>query len=145
MTRRGIFTVLLAALLGFGSGLLVARKVDRPDPRGRPVICNQVTPGVLYARACTDAEVRRLKKAIQEAVVQVPLELTMTQQAWLGSFMLDTDVGAFRRSILLRLLAKGDMQSACDELPKWDKLRGIPDPHKAARRQLERKLCLIKV
>ncbi len=141
--RTWAICLLFSAAVG-GAGYWVGAIQDKPDPRSLPVVCQQNTPGVNYAKPCTHNETARIRKALREVVLLIPAPLTMNQRAAFASFMLDTDKGRFARSNLLKKFNLGDVPGACDEMLQWDKVDGIVDHHKTRRRQLERDLCMTK-
>lgn len=78
--------------------------------------------------------------AAVDAYITVPIE-PETQAAFV-SFTFNVGVGALQRSTLRRKANAGDVEAACNELPRWvyaggQRLKGL-----ANRRKAERDLCL---
>lgn len=118
------------------------------DPVGIPTACSGVTGrGIRIGDVFTPAQCDEMnKKALEDAVViverKVKVAIDPITFAALISFVYNVGEGNFSRSTLLRKLNAGDIEGACNELPRWiyakgRKLRGL-----VMRRERERQLCL---
>ena len=112
------------------------------DPASRPLVCEQLSPGVKHARQCTPAELTRARAAFRWIVESVEPALPPVVMAGVASFIADT--GRRKRSTFYRRLNRNDIEGACDEMLAYTSRRGEPDPERAARRGHERALCLTK-
>jgi lysozyme len=114
-------------------------------PAGVPTIGYGTTAGVTLGQAITAAEAERLlredvaafERGVSEAV-KVPLE--QHEFDALVSFAYNVGLGAFRTSTLLRLLNRGDKESAAKQFDRWNKANGKPLAGLTRRRAAERKL-----
>lgn len=84
-------------------------------------------------------DLSRFEKAINEAV-RVPIN--DNQFSALSSFTYNVGPGAFRSSTLLKLLNKGDIRSAADQFPRWNRAGGRVLHGLTRRRNAERLLFL---
>jgi len=142
---------LVIGLAGPAEGL---RYVAYRDPGGVLTVCAghtgpDVIAGRLYSRPECDAlMVADAEKAVA-AVERCHPALPLKVRAAFGdaAFNLGPAIACDRgRSTAARLLYAGDLRGACEELPKWNKVRIagvlVPLPGLTKRRALERALCL---
>lgn len=118
------------------------------DPVAIPTICvghtgQDVKPHQeVTHEACQDM----LQKDIQvtwdgiSACIQTPL--SDHQQAAFISFAFNVGVRRFCSSTMAKLINKGDLVAACNELPKWIYAQGQVLPGLVNRRKAEQALCL---
>ena len=116
------------------------------DPVGIPTICygHTATAKVGDTKSAEECE-RLLQQDLGIALGAVDKALPVlppSTRAAFGSFTYNVGVGAFNGSTLLRKAKAGDLEGACEELPRWvyaggRKLKGL-----VIRREAERELCL---
>ena len=123
------------------------RTVAYSDPVGIPTICFGETRGVKLGDKATPAECQwKLQARINEfgsgvdRCVDKPLPAA--RKAAYTSLAYNIGLSAFCNSTLVKLERAGKPREACDQIPRWNKARGIELPGLAKRRQLERDLCL---
>lgn len=138
--------VACAALVAPFEGL---RTVAYSDPVGIPTICFGYTAGVKLGDTKTVEECRALlTQDVTGAVAQVercvpglpPHQLA----AWASAVY---NIGPrivcdLAGSTAARLLRAGAYDEACEQLPRWNKAKGITLPGLVRRRAAERALCL---
>lgn len=117
------------------------------DPVGIPTICYGHTATArlgqtLSRQECDTLLAGDLGSAFNAIDRRVTQELAPPTRAALASFIYNVGEGQFARSTLLRKLNAGDMEGACNELPRWvyaggRKLNGL-----VKRRATEQELCL---
>ncbi|GHA85329.1 lysozyme [Modicisalibacter luteus] len=83
-----------------------------------------------------------LGAALEAVDEQVTVPIAVETRAALVSFVFNVGAGALKNSTLLRKVNAGDIEGACNELPRWvyasgERLRGL-----VRRRAAERELCL---
>lgn len=144
LPRSAKYAALVVALVGGFEGL---RTKAYRDPVGIPTVCFGETKGVKmgdqYTKAqCETMLIERLEefRAGVDKCLKVPMP--DERKAAMVSFSYNVGVSAFCKSTLVRKLNAGDVRGACDELPKWNKARGIVLPGLTKRRLVERELCL---
>ena len=119
------------------------------DPVGIPTVCYGHTATAKVGQTKTAEECEQLLQqdlGIALAAVDKELpELSPETRAALGSFVFNVGEGAFRSSTLLRKAKAGDLQGACNELPRWVYAGGRVLNGLVRRRDAERELCLIGV
>lgn len=116
------------------------------DPVGIPTICYGHTATAKVGQTKTAAECEQLLQqdlgiALNAVDKQLPGIAPETRAA-LGSFVFNVGEGAFRSSTLLRKAKAGDLQGACNELPRWVYAGGRQLNGLVRRREAERELCL---
>lgn len=135
---------LAVALVAGAEGL---RTAAYRDPIGIPTICFGETRGVHMGDTATPEQCRDMlgarlvefSSAVDRCLVaRVPDE---SYAAFL-SFAYNVGTGSFCGSTLVNKANAGDVAGACNELPKWDKARGVRLPGLTKRRADERDLCL---
>lgn len=117
------------------------------DTGGIPTICRGHTGDVTLGDYRTNAECEVITKkdamiAIAAIERLVKVKLSAHTYAALASFVYNVGEGQFANSTLLKKLNAGDIEGACNQLPRWVydngvKLRGLVE-----RRLAERDLCL---
>lgn len=133
--RHIIFAVLVAAVFVLISWWL------HDDPEGRPLVCEQISPGAKYAKQCTPHELTRARSAYRWIVENAP-PLSPVALAGVASFIEDT--GRRKRSTFYDRLSRNDIDGACDEMLAYTRRRGDTDPVRVKRRTNERAMCLTK-
>lgn len=129
------------------SGFEGLRTVAYRDPVGIPTICFGETVGVNMGQIRTIEECKAMladsleiaNKAV-ERCVRVPM--SADRHAALVSFTYNIGGTAFCTSTLVRKLNAMDILGACNELPRWNKAKGIVLPGLVKRREQERQMCL---
>lgn len=116
-----------------------------PDLGGVWTICDGDTENVGPGQVATDQECdERTKRQIARQFKAVDRYVTRPlkdhQKAALASFIYNVGEGAFAKSTLLKRLNAG--QPFCNELLRWDKVKGRVVRGLTKRRQFERNLCL---
>lgn len=112
------------------------------DPEGRPLVCEQISPGVKHAKQCTPRELSRARAAYRWIVENVEPNLSPVVMAGVTSFIEDT--GRRKRSTFYRRLSRHDIEGACEEMLAYVNRRGEVDPVRVKRRGHERAMCLTK-
>lgn len=117
------------------------------DPVGIPTICYGHTPGVVIGQTRTKAECDALLAmdieesfAILDRHAKKPL--TTEQRVAFASFIFNVGEGSFKSSTLLKKLNSGDIEGACNQLPRWVYAKGVKLKGLVRRREAERQLCL---
>lgn len=111
------------------------------DPEGRPLVCEQISPGSKYSKQCTPQELTRARAAYRWIVENAP-PLSPVALAGVASFIEDT--GRRKRSTFYERLSRNDIDGACDEMLAYTRRRGDTDPVRVKRRTHERAMCLTK-
>ena len=117
------------------------------DPVGIPTICFGETAGVKLGDSATPAE---CEWKLQARVLEfgngvdrcVGKPLPPARKAAYTSLAYNIGLPAFCKSTLVKKEKAGDARGACNELPRWNKARGIEWPGLTKRRALEKELCL---
>lgn len=86
-----------------------------------------------------------LLKSKKSVLKLVRVSLTNNQIAALIDFAFNLGAGNLQSSTLLRLINRGDMLSACDEFPKWNKAGGVVYRGLTRRRIAEKNLFRLDV
>ena len=146
IVRRSLVAGSLAmtvSIVGYFEGRELAGYLD---PVGIPTICygHTATAKVGDTKSAEECE-RLLQQDLGIALGAVDKALPVlppSTRAAFGSFTYNVGVGAFNGSTLLRKAKAGDLEGACEELPRWvyaggRKLNGL-----IRRRDAERELCL---
>lgn len=146
IVRRSLVAGSLAmtvSIVGYFEG---RELVGYVDPVGIPTICygHTATAKVGDTKSAEECE-RLLQQDLGIALGAVDKALPVlppSTRAAFGSFTYNVGVGAFNGSTLLRKAKAGDLEGACEELPRWvyaggRKLNGL-----IRRRDAERELCL---
>lgn len=101
-----------------------------------------VVPGVRRTKAFCDSFLAKdIKRHADGMQACVSVDVPVTSLVGLISFGYNVGVGAFCRSTLVKKLNAGDLEAACDELPKWNKAGGVVWSGLVKRRVFERQLC----
>lgn len=132
---------ILLIALALAAGLLFIGWWLHEDPESRPLVCEQISPGVKHARQCTAKELTRVRSAYRWVVDNAP-HISPAPMAGVVSFVVDT--GKRKRSIFFARLSRGDIDGACEQMLAYVNRHGEPDQVRIARRQHERALCLTK-
>lgn len=140
----------LTAALGMVASFEGLRTYAYLDPVGIPTACYGHTKSVQMGQRYTEQEcLDLLGEEFYDAVLAVhrcsPVPLTPNELGALASAVynigprLVCDTGY---STLARLLKQGDVKAACNQLPRWDKARGVTLPGLTRRRAAEQAMCL---
>lgn len=111
------------------------------DPEGKPLVCEQLSPGVTHAKQCTPEELIRAREAFRWIIENAP-PLPSVVLAGVASFIEDT--GRRKRTKFFQLLSRHDIEGACEQMLAHINLRGQTDPVRVKRRGHERAMCLTK-
>ena len=111
---------------------------DSPGPQ--PLVCDQIAPGVKYAKPCDPQELQRIRNAYQWVAENIEPTLSIPSMAAVASFIEDT--GRHKRTHFYKQLNRGDISGACERMLAHVNRRGKPDPERIVRRGHERALCL---
>lgn len=102
-----------------------------------------VKPGVAPGRAkCETYLAQDIKRHADGMMACVFVDVPVVSLSALISFGFNVGVRAFCGSTLARKLNAGDLEAACNELPKWNKAGGVVWNGLVNRRAAERALCL---
>lgn len=131
------------SVVGYFEGRSLAGYID---PVGIPTICYGHTATAKVGQSKTAEECEQLLQqdlgiALAAVDRQLP-ELSPETRAALGSFVFNVGEGAFLTSTLLRKAKAGDLQGACNELPRWVYAGGRVLNGLVRRREAEKELCL---
>lgn len=97
------------------------------DIAGIPTVCAGITgkdviPGKVYTKKECDALlVKHLDVAKRAVDGSVKVQIPDSMRASLYSFTFNAGAGAFKSSTMLKLINKGELRSACDQLYRWTK------------------------
>lgn len=84
---------------------------------------------------------RRSAEISVDKLVKVPVDPLVREV--LISFVFNFGEGKFRNSTLLRRINAGEGKAACDELPRWIHVAGVPSNGLITRRGVEREICIM--
>ena len=117
------------------------------DPIGLATVCYGETDKDKLGKTYTKEQCgQMLNVKLAYVAVRVgqmsAIELPVQTHAALSSFAYNVGLGAFSTSTLLRKLNAGDIEGACNELPRWNKAAGEILRGLINRRASERDLCL---
>ncbi|WPZ24853.1 lysozyme [Sulfitobacter pontiacus] len=140
--------VAAAAFIGPWEGLRTTAYPDRLA-RNIPTVCYGETRGVSLGDVYTKAECdAMLAKAVQEfhvglkkCIPSLP-RLPEDVQVAFTSWSYNVGLGAACSSTLARKANAGDLEGACNELPRWNRASGRVVKGLSNRRGAERALCL---
>jgi lysozyme len=148
--RNTALAALLVSVVGGFEGL---RQKAYLDPVGIPTICFGETRGVQLGQTKTrdECDAMLVESLLRHergmvACIDNPQALPDKTYGAFLSFTYNVGVGAFCKSTLLRLVNRGKLFHACDQLPRWTRvtigsrkvvLRGL-----VKRRAQEREMCL---
>lgn len=149
-----------ASLMAAGIALVGAwegcKKFAYLDPVGIPTACFGETKNIKMGMKFTQSECDNMLIASlvsHEAGMMKCLTRTLPESTYTAalSFTYNAGVGNFCGSTFARKLNAGDIQGACDELPRWNKAtvwkKGIPIrvtlPGLTNRRADEKAICLL--
>ena len=130
-----------AACIAMVACIAFALSSMHDEPEGRPLVCEQLSPGVKHAKPCSPAQLNRVRDSHIWVIEHAPA-LSTVSLAGIASFIEDT--GRRKRSKFYDLLRKGDVAGACDQMMAYSTRHGEPDPERIVRRGHERALCLTK-
>lgn len=142
--RKAGALAIAASLVAGAEGL---RTAAYEDPVGVPTICFGETRGVKMGDSATVEQCRAML-AGRLVEFSTGVDRCMTRRvpdesyAAFLSFAYNVGTGSFCGSTLVRKANAGDLVGACNELPRWDRAKGIRLPGLTKRRQDERALCL---
>ena len=146
LTKNAAITALVISTIGAFEGI---RTTAYKDPVGIPTVCFGETKGVKlgqkYSLAECDAMLVASVKEHEAGMVKCLKNPSFIPDKTYGAFLSFTynvGVGNFCSSTLAKKANSGDLTGACNELPKWNKAKGITLAGLTNRRQEERKLCL---
>lgn len=145
MRKKVAGTWLAIAIVSVGTFEGV-RTVAYRDPVGIPTVCFGETKNVRMGDKHTLEECKnmlgdRLVEFNEGVSSCVKAPMSEPRRAAMVSFAYNVGTGAFCNSTLVRKLNAND-PSACDELLKWTKAKGMTLPGLVRRRAEERELCL---
>lgn len=145
----------LAAVLAAGLGAAVPviqhyegkRNAAYLDPVDIPTICYGHTGGVKLGQRLSDEQCLELLaedmlEAAESVTRCVTKPMTDHQRAAFVSFAFNVGGSKFCRSTLARKASAGDINGACNELPKWVYAGGKKLPGLVKRRNAEQAVCL---
>lgn len=132
---------ILLTALAVVAGILFLGWWLHEDSEGRPLVCEQISPGVKHARQCTAKELSRARKAYRW-VLENSMHLSPAPMAGIVSFIDDT--GRRKKTTFMARLSRGDVDGACEQMMAHIERHGEPDPERIKRREYERALCLTK-
>lgn len=141
--RAGWAAIALTVVAGF-EGL---RQAAYLDPVGIPTICFGETKGVRLGQRATLEQCQGMladSLAIANRAVDVCISAPLPdyRRAALVSFTYNVGQANLCSSTLARKLNAGDAVGACNELPRWNRAKGIVLPGLTKRRAVERNMCL---
>ena len=141
--RAGWVAIALTMVASF-EGL---RQAAYLDPVGIPTICFGETKGVrLGQRAtleqCSAMLAGSLELANHAVNDCIRAPLPDYRRAALVSFTYNVGQANLCSSTLARKLNAGDAVGACNELPRWNRAKGVVLPGLTKRRAVERNMCL---
>lgn len=117
------------------------------DMAGIPTICYGETLDVSMGdvkskEECDTMLAARIAYFAHEVDKAITPSLPSKTHAALASWTYNVGVGAMQKSTLVRLANNGDLRGACNQLLRWDKVKGQTVRGLTLRRQKERELCL---
>lgn len=112
------------------------------DDESRPLVCEQISPGVKHARECSPAQMRRVRDAHLWVVDNFPATLSRTAIAGVASFIEDS--GRRTRTDFYKRMRLHDVDGGCEAMLSHVTRRGEVDPDRVKRRKQEREMCLSK-
>lgn len=147
MAKGKIAGGVMALALPFVAGEEGLRTKAYLDQAGIPTICYGETENVKLGDVKTKAECDalfyvRLGYFAYRVDMMVEPEMTDGQHAAFTSLAYNIGLNAFQKSTLLKKANNGDMRGACDQLPRWNKIKGVVSKGLTNRRSRERALCL---
>ncbi|CUI05281.1 lysozyme [Massilia antarctica] len=141
--RAGWCAIAVTAVASF-EGLRLAAYAD---PVGIPTICFGETKGVRLGQRATPEQCQAmlagslaLANRAVDACIRAPLG--EYRRAALVSFAYNVGQENLCGSTLARKMNAGDARGACNELPRWNRAKGIVLPGLTTRRATERAMCL---
>lgn len=138
-------TIAITALIQPWEGL--ERKAYK-DVGGVWTVCyghtgSDIIKDKVYSNAeCHDLLIRDVIPAAKAVDTFVKVPISYEVRASLISFTYNVGIDAFRKSTLLRKLNAGDTVGACDQLLRWNRVKGKVVKGLTNRRAAERQLCL---
>ncbi|NHZ89281.1 glycoside hydrolase family protein [Massilia sp. CCM 8733] len=141
--RAGWVALALTMVAGF-EGL---RQAAYLDPVGIPTICFGETKGVRLGQRATPAQCEAMladSLAIANRAVDACIRAPLGdyRRAALVSFAYNVGQANLCSSTLARKMNAGDTVGACNELPRWNRAKGIVLPGLTRRRATEQAMCL---
>lgn len=128
---------LIAVALVF-SALVAAYFFSGDD--GTPLVCDQYSSGVKYAKLCGNVDLERVGGAHKWVAANVPAVLSKTAFAGISSFIEET--GRSKSTIFYQRISSGDLVGACNAMMSHVNTRGEIDKRKLKRREREKEMCL---
>ncbi|MGJ8525196.1 Lysozyme RrrD [Halomonadaceae bacterium LMG 33818] len=126
------------------------RKMAYLDAVGIPTICAGITAGVHLGDVATDqqcdakvAQELQVRAKQVSGVLNPSTPMSKSRFAAFLDFQYNVGQGAFQRSSIVRKFNAGDVTGACNALLLYDKAGGRVLNGLKARREYERKLCLM--
>lgn len=143
-TRRASWAAIALAMVAGFEGL---RQGAYLDPVGIPTICFGETKGVHLSQHATEAQCEAMladSLAIANRAVDLCIHAPLGEyrRAALVSFAYNVGQANLCSSTLARKLNAGDAVGACNELPRWNRAKGIVLPGLTRRRATEQAMCL---
>ncbi|OHC54477.1 MAG: hypothetical protein A3D16_09890 [Rhodobacterales bacterium RIFCSPHIGHO2_02_FULL_62_130] len=146
VAKGGAVAAIALAFVGGWEGLSLAAYLDGG---GVPTICRGSTLGVRIGDTATaaDCDVMFTRDMVQHeagmvACLRQPDALPDPVYLATLSFTYNVGVRAACASTLFKLLNRGELRAACDQLPRWNKDNGRVIRGLTNRRASERALCL---
>lgn len=144
LKKNAALAAICCSLVGGFEGL---RTVAYRDPVGIPTVCFGETKGVRLGQSFTVDECKgmlldSLEIAYDAVENCTPVAMPDERKAALVSFAYNVGGANYCGSTLARKLKAGDVVGACNELPRWNRAKGIVLPGLTKRREAERELCL---
>lgn len=94
---------------------------------------------------CLEMLQARIPDYYAAAMHHVKVEMPITMQVAVTSFVYNVGEGAFRRSTMLRLINEGRLHEACEQLERWSYVGQMWVRGLYRRRKAEYKLCVAEL
>jgi lysozyme len=145
--NKKLIAVVAASLIGYTGYFEGERLIGYFDPTGTPTYCYGSTKGAIVGKRYTLDECKRylsrdLTEAAEAVARNVKIELPFNTYRALTDFTFNVGEGNLRKSTLLKKLNNGDIEGACNEMPKWVYSKGVKLNGLVKRREANRELCL---
>lgn len=118
------------------------------DATGTATVCYgetlNVKPGMRFTqKQCEQKLIERVGHDFYDKMKpMIKVDVPPLTMASFVSFTYNVGLGNFKSSTLLKKLNRGDYVGACNELPKWNKSKGIVLKGLITRRAKEKQMCL---
>lgn len=146
LKKSAALAALCCAFVGGKEGLEL---VTAPDPVGIPTYCFGETKNAKLGDRYTKPQCEKIligslveHETGMRKCMRDPDGLPEPTYAALLSFTYNVGTGNFCASTLARKLNAGDVVGACNELPRWNKSRGIVWRGLVIRRDEEKAMCM---